>query len=69
VVLDGEILIWQRGAAPAPFADLQNAWAARGVGPAAGRTAGRDGGLRLAGTGWRDLRDLPQHERRALLEN
>jgi hypothetical protein len=28
-VLDGEILIWQPGAAPAPFADLQNAWAAR----------------------------------------
>lgn len=69
-VLDGEVLIWQPGCdAPAPFADLQK------------RIGRKTLGAKLLGElpavlccydllefGGVDLRALPQHERRALME-
>jgi DNA ligase-1 len=69
VVLDGEILVWRDGDGPAPFADLQTRIARKTVSTklladapvvlVAYDLLERDGV---------DLRALPQHERRTLLE-
>ncbi|MES2259052.1 MAG: ATP-dependent DNA ligase [Pseudomonadota bacterium] len=68
-VIDGEILVWRAGDAPAPFADLQKRIGRKVVGaklqselPAV--LVAYDL-LECEGV---DLRPLPQHERRALLE-
>ncbi len=69
-VLDGEVLIWQPGSdAPAPFADLQKRIGRKTLGP---KILGELPAvlccydlLEFDGV---DLRALPQHERRALME-
>ncbi|MCD2515863.1 ATP-dependent DNA ligase [Massilia sp. G4R7] len=69
-VLDGEVLIWQPGCdAPAPFADLQKRIGRKTLGP---KILGELPAvlccydlLEFDGV---DLRALPQHERRALME-
>jgi DNA ligase-1 len=68
-VVDGEVLIWLGGDAPAPFADLQKRIGRKTLSnkllaelPAVLLAYDL---LELDGV---DLRDLPQHERRALLE-
>jgi len=69
-VLDGEVLIWQPGSeAPAPFADLQKRIGRKTLGP---KILGELPAvlccydlLEFEGV---DLRTLPQHERRALME-
>jgi DNA ligase-1 len=69
-VLDGEVLIWQPGAeAPAPFADLQKrigrkTLSAKLLGELPAVLCCYD----LLEFGGVDLRALPQHERRALME-
>ena len=68
-VLDGEILIWQPGDVPAPFADLQQRMGRKTVTPKLlaelpAVLVAYDV-LELDGV---DVRHLPQHERRALLE-
>ncbi|MCA1854826.1 ATP-dependent DNA ligase [Massilia oculi] len=69
-VLDGEVLIWQPGCeAPAPFADLQKRIGRKTLGPKL--LAELPAVLccyDLLEFGGVDLRALPQHERRALLE-
>jgi len=69
VVLDGEILVWHGGAAPAPFADLQKRIGRKTV------SARLLGELPVVLVAYdlleyegRDLRALPQSERRAMLE-
>jgi DNA ligase-1 len=69
VVLDGEILVWHGGAAPAPFADLQKRIGRKTV------SARLLGELPVVLVAYdlleyegRDLRALPQAERRAMLE-
>jgi DNA ligase-1 len=69
MVIDGEILVWRDGAAPAPFADLQKrigrkTLSAKLLADSPVVLVAYDL-LELDGT---DLRALPQHERRALLE-
>ncbi|MBE3023203.1 ATP-dependent DNA ligase [Janthinobacterium sp. GW458P] len=68
-VLDGEILVWQPGAVPAPFADLQQRMGRKTVSPkllaALPAVLVAYDVLELDGV---DIRHLPQHERRALLE-
>ncbi|GAB3391968.1 ATP-dependent DNA ligase [Massilia agri] len=69
-VLDGEVLIWQPGCdAPAPFADLQKRIGRKTLGP---RILGELPAVLccydLLEFGGVDLRALPQHERRALME-
>lgn len=68
-VIDGEILIWQPGDTPSPFADLQKRMGRKTVSP---KLLGELPAalvaydvLELDGV---DIRHLPQHERRALLE-
>ena len=68
-MVDGEVLIWQDGDAPAPFADLQKRIGRKTLSskllaelPAVLLAYDL---LELDGV---DLRALPQHERRALLE-
>jgi len=68
-VVDGEVLIWTDGDAPAPFADLQKrigrkTLSAKLLGELPAVLLAYDL-LELDGV---DLRGLPQHERRALLE-
>ncbi|MDN2708874.1 ATP-dependent DNA ligase [Janthinobacterium sp. SUN118] len=68
-VLDGEILIWQPGDVPAPFADLQKRMGRKTVSPKLlmelpAVLVAYDV-LELDGV---DIRHLPQRERRALLE-
>ncbi|MYM26886.1 ATP-dependent DNA ligase [Duganella sp. CY15W] len=69
VVLDGEILIWSGGAAPAPFAALQKRMGRKQV---SARLLGELPAVMVAydllELDGRDLRDLPQSERRMLLE-
>src|SRR5450830_1887876 len=69
VVLDGEILIWHGGTAPAPFADLQKRMGRKQV---SARLLGELPAVMVAydllELDGRDLRDLPQAERRMLLE-
>nr|WP_315256394.1 ATP-dependent DNA ligase [uncultured Duganella sp.] len=69
VVLDGEILIWHGGHAPAPFADLQKRMGRKQV---SARLLGELPAVMVAydllELDGRDLRDLPQAERRMLLE-
>ncbi|MRW89383.1 ATP-dependent DNA ligase [Duganella sp. FT80W] len=69
VVLDGEILIWHGGAAPAPFADLQKRMGRKQV---SARLLAELPAVLVAydllELDGRDLRDLPQAERRMLLE-
>ncbi|MET0322548.1 MAG: ATP-dependent DNA ligase [Duganella sp.] len=69
VVIDGEILIWHSGNAPAPFADLQKrigrkTVSARLLGELPAALVAYD----LLEFEGRDLRTTPQSERRALLE-
>jgi DNA ligase-1 len=69
VVIDGEILIWHSGNAPAPFADLQKrigrkTVSARLLGELPAALVAYD----LLEFEGRDLRTAPQSERRALLE-
>ncbi|MED5594583.1 ATP-dependent DNA ligase [Janthinobacterium sp. P210006] len=68
-VLDGEILIWQPGDAPAPFADLQQRMGRKTVSPkllaALPAVLVAYDVLEMDGV---DVRQLPQLERRALLE-
>ena len=69
-VLDGEVLIWQPGCeAPASFADLQKRIGRKTLGP---RILGELPAVLccydLLEFGGVDLRALPQHERRALME-
>lgn len=68
-VVDGEVLVWTGGDAPAPFADLQKrigrkTLSAKLLGELPAVLLAYDL-LELDGV---DLRGLPQHERRALLE-
>ena len=69
VVLDGEILVWHGGAAPAPFADLQKRMGRKQV---SARLLGELPAVLLAYDlleyEGRDLRQLPQSERRRMLE-
>ncbi|WP_432383712.1 ATP-dependent DNA ligase [Duganella sp. P38] len=69
VVLDGEILIWHGGHAPAPFADLQKRMGRKQV---SARLLGELPAVMVAydllELDGRDLRDLAQAERRMLLE-
>lgn len=69
VVLDGEILIWHSGPAPAPFADLQKRMGRKQV---SARLLGELPAVMVAydllELDGRDLRELPQAERRMLLE-
>ncbi|TFW20215.1 ATP-dependent DNA ligase [Duganella callida] len=69
VVIDGEILIWYSGAAPAPFADLQKRMGRKTV---SARLLGELPAVLVAydllELDGRDLRDVPQAERRMLLE-
>ncbi|MQA41617.1 ATP-dependent DNA ligase [Rugamonas aquatica] len=69
VVLDGEILVWHGGAAPAPFADLQKRMGRKQV---SARLLGELPAVMLAYDlleyEGRDLRPLPQSERRRMLE-
>ena len=69
-VLDGEILVWQPGEVPSAFADLQKRMGRKTVSP---RLLAELPAVLVAydvlecdGV---DVRHLPQHERRALLEN
>lgn len=69
-VLDGEILVWQPGDVPAPFADLQKRMGRKTVSPKLlaelpAMLVAYDV-LECEGV---DVRHLPQHERRALLES
>jgi DNA ligase-1 len=68
-VIDGEILIWHGGQAPAPFADLQKRIGRKTV---SARLLGELPAVLVAydllEMDGRDLRDLPQSERRMLLE-
>lgn len=69
-VLDGEILVWQPGDVPAPFADLQQRMGRKSVSPKLlaelpAVLVAYDV-LELDGV---DVRQLPQLERRALLES
>ena len=69
-VLDGEILVWQPGDVPAPFADLQKRMGRKTVSPKLlaelpAVLVAYDV-LECEGV---DVRHLPQHERRALLES
>lgn len=67
-VLDGEVLIWREGV-PAPFADLQKRIGRKTL---SGKLLGELPAVLVAydllEEGGVDLRALPQHERRALLE-
>jgi DNA ligase-1 len=69
VVIDGEILIWLGGHAPAPFAALQKRMGRKQV---SARLLGELPAVLVAYDllefEGRDLRDLPQSERRAMLE-
>ncbi|MBV7535764.1 ATP-dependent DNA ligase [Duganella sp. sic0402] len=69
VVLDGEILVWHGGHAPAPFADLQKRMGRKQV---SARLLGELPAVMVAydvlELDGRDLRELPQAERRMLLE-
>ncbi|OEZ63340.1 ATP-dependent DNA ligase [Duganella sp. HH105] len=69
VVLDGEILVWHGGRAPAPFADLQKRMGRKQV---SARLLGELPAVLLAYDlleyEGRDLRQLPQSERRRMLE-
>jgi DNA ligase-1 len=69
VVLDGEILIWHGGAAPAPFAALQKRMGRKQV---SARLLGELPAVMvvydLLELDGRDLREVPQSERRMLLE-
>jgi DNA ligase-1 len=69
VVIDGEILIWHGGHAPAPFASLQKRMGRKQV---SARLLGELPAVLVAydllELNGRDLRDLPQAERRVLLE-
>ncbi|MYM37382.1 ATP-dependent DNA ligase [Duganella sp. FT94W] len=69
VVLDGEILIWHGGSAPAPFADLQKRMGRKQV---SARLLGELPAVLVAydllELDGHDLRELPQAERRMLLE-
>ena len=69
VVIDGEILIWHGGHAPAPFAALQKRMGRKQV---SARLLGELPAVLVAYDlleyEGRDLRDLPQSERRAILE-
>jgi DNA ligase-1 len=69
VVIDGEILIWHGGHAPAPFAALQKRMGRKQV---SARLLGELPAVLVAydllELDGRDLRDLPQAERRMLLE-
>jgi len=69
-VLDGEVLIWQPGCpAPAPFADLQKRIGRKTLGPKIlGELPAVLCCYDLLEFGGVDLRALPQHERRALME-
>ena len=69
-VLDGEVLIWQPGSdAPAPFADLQKRIGRKTIGPKLlGELPAVLCCYDLLEFGGVDLRALPQHERRALME-
>ncbi|MEW6761094.1 MAG: ATP-dependent DNA ligase [Pseudomonadota bacterium] len=69
-VLDGEVLIWQPGVdAPAPFADLQKRIGRKTLGPKIlGELPAVLCCYDLLEFGGVDLRALPQHERRALME-
>jgi len=69
-VLDGEVLIWQPGAAaPAAFADLQKRIGRKTLGPKIlGELPAVLCCYDLLEFGGVDLRALPQHERRALME-
>jgi DNA ligase-1 len=69
-VLDGEVLVWQPGDVPAPFADLQKRMGRKTVSPKLlaelpAVLVAYDV-LECEGV---DVRHLPQHERRALLES
>ncbi|KAB8066641.1 ATP-dependent DNA ligase [Janthinobacterium violaceinigrum] len=68
-VLDGEILVWQPGDVPAPFADLQQRMGRKTVSPkllaALPAVLVAYDVLEMDGV---DVRQLPQLERRALLE-
>ena len=69
-VLDGEILVWQPGDVPAPFADLQQRMGRKSVSPKLlaelpAVLVAYDM-LEMDGV---DVRQLPQLERRALLES
>jgi len=68
-VLDGEILIWHGGSAPAPFAELQKRMGRKQV---SARLLGELPAVMVAydllEQDGRDLRALPQAERRRLLE-
>jgi len=69
VVIDGEILIWHGGPAPAPFAALQKRMGRKQV---SARLLGELPAVLVAYDlleyEGRDLRELPQSERRAMLE-
>ena len=69
VVIDGEILIWHGGNAPAPFADLQKRMGRKQV---SARLLGELPAVLVAydllEMDGRDLRELPQSERRRMLE-
>jgi DNA ligase-1 len=69
VVIDGEILIWRSGNAPAPFADLQKRMGRKQV---SARLLGELPAVLVAydllELDGRDLRETPQAERRKLLE-
>jgi DNA ligase-1 len=69
VVIDGEILVWHGGHAPAPFADLQKRMGRKQV---SARLLGELPAVLVAYDllefEGRDLRDLPQTERRRMLE-
>ena len=69
-VLDGEVLIWQPGSeSPAPFADLQKRIGRKTIGPKLlGELPAVLCCYDLLEFGGVDLRALPQHERRALME-
>lgn len=69
VVIDGEILVWHGGDAPAPFADLQKRMGRKQV---SARLLGELPAVMVAYDlleyEGRDLRTLPQAQRRAMLE-
>ena len=69
VVIDGEILVWHGGDAPAPFADLQKRMGRKQV---SARLLGELPAVLVAYDlleyEGRDLRTLPQAQRRAMLE-
>ncbi|UVW27757.1 ATP-dependent DNA ligase [Massilia sp. H6] len=69
-VLDGEVLIWQpENPIPAPFSDLQKRIGRKTIGPKLlGELPAVLCCYDLLESGGVDLRALPQHERRALME-